>query len=326
MLRTISCPEFQLISDGFQVSGLLQQLQENPDVYDKYAFRKDDRQGMPSPHVDAPDVWVRFNPADRMDKMSVQEFAGEHISQWYAEAYKISEIFPLAALVMRQVVGEILGGIYIIRVPPKKSVKARIDGSWHSHFYDKYLVCLTNSPTGKFWWENNTMVPKAGELWKFEDDIWHGLVNDSETEDMIIATFNIRTFARAVAENAPKLQMAETPTEQLFVDSKNFGVLEFDPNKDMHLADNLWSMEMEIPAGKMIGKHVHDYTHISMLTKGRGILEKFRPNEELPFQQLELDATNGAVTTVIDADIYHRYKAIEDSQWFCIHSSLNVGE
>lgn len=201
--RTTYCEDFQLVATDFKVAELVAQLAAHPEIYDKYAFRTESQHGESSPHRDAQDIWVRFNPAERMDTLPREKFTGEHISQWYAEAYKIPQIFLLAADVCIEVRAEILGGIYIIRVPPKKKVHGHIDFSWHNQFYDKYFVCLSNSESGEIWWNNNTLRPKAGELWKFENDVLHGVNNDSEDTDLIIATFNIRTFQRAILENLP---------------------------------------------------------------------------------------------------------------------------
>ena len=37
------------------------------------------------------------------------------------------------------------------------------------------------------------MIPETGDLWNFENDTVHWVMNDSD-EDMIIATFSVRTF------------------------------------------------------------------------------------------------------------------------------------
>lgn len=73
--------------------------------------------------------------------------------------------------------------------------------------------------------------------------------------------------------------------------------------------DGMYSKRMVIQAGYKVGKHVHDFSHVSMLAKGRVLLD-----------------VDGAVTEhaapaylMIEAGKQHVIKALEDSVWFCTH-------
>lgn len=66
-----------------------------------------------------------------------------------------------------------------------------------------------------------------------------------------------------------------------------------------------------IPAGYSVGKHVHDYSHLSILAKGRVTVEcdGITQTYEAP------------ATLEILAGKLHTVTAIVDSVWFCLHAS-----
>ena len=71
----------------------------------------------------------------------------------------------------------------------------------------------------------------------------------------------------------------------------------------------MYSKRMIIPAGIEVGKHVHDFSHMSMLAKGRVLLD-----------------IDGIVTEheapaylMVEAGKQHIITAVEDSVWFCTH-------
>ena len=87
-----------------------------------------------------------------------------------------------------------LGGHYVIKVPAGKKVYPHIDFSWHSTYYNKYMVILKTQPGVVFGWEHSgNLIPLTGDLWNFENNTKHWVYNDSD-EDVLIATFSVRTF------------------------------------------------------------------------------------------------------------------------------------
>ena len=56
------------------------------------------------------------------------------------------------------------------------------------------MVILKTQPGVVFGWERSgNLIPLTGDLWNFENDTNHWVYNDSD-EDMLIATFSVRTF------------------------------------------------------------------------------------------------------------------------------------
>ena len=56
------------------------------------------------------------------------------------------------------------------------------------------MVILKAQPGVRFGWDRSgILLPETGDLWNFENDSTHWVINDSD-EDMLIATFSLRTF------------------------------------------------------------------------------------------------------------------------------------
>lgn len=88
-------------------------------------------------------------------------------------------------------------------------------------------------------------------------------------------------------------------------------MIEFDLNVVHNFSDNLYAKQMSIPKGCSIGKHIHDYNHLSILAKGAVLL---RTDEGE--QMFEAPAC-----IEIKKNIEHSLVALEDSVWFCIHAT-----
>lgn len=73
--------------------------------------------------------------------------------------------------------------------------------------------------------------------------------------------------------------------------------------------DGLYAKRMRIMAGYTVGKHVHDFTHMSALKSGRVVLTVDGvPSVHIAPAWIEVVA--GKVHTI---------EALEDSVWFCTH-------
>jgi hypothetical protein len=195
--RVLATHDFWLSGSGFPVQSLMDELAENPElwIHDR-DFRMVEKGGFKSPHRDSNDMWIRFNNYDNAQN---PDFTDEHVSQWYPEALKLPSVFKAAAEVMGHVRGEQLGGIYLIKLPPGKWIHPHSDYSWHSVYYNKFVLMINAKPGLVFGWDSGELVPETGELWEVENDRTHWVYNGSD-EDMIIATMNIRTFNRGYNE------------------------------------------------------------------------------------------------------------------------------
>jgi len=97
-------------------------------------------------------------------------------------------------------------------------------------------------------------------------------------------------------------------TEQFL---QNQGTFEVDLGTQHHFSDGLYAKEMKIPKGYAAGMHKHEYSHLSILSKGRVIVRTDEYNTEY------------VAPSCIDikAGLNHTIEALEDAVWFCIHAT-----
>ncbi|GAC1609426.1 MAG: hypothetical protein NVS3B3_15990 [Aquirhabdus sp.] len=197
--RSIYKKHFKLIDTGFCTWPYMMQLLANQDLFGSRNYRTVSRyDGELSPHRDSSDIWVRHQKYDEMgdyDKPEEKDcLMKPAVSEWYPEALKLPAAFDMAAQVCMRLGAIQMGGHYVIKIGPGKKVHPHKDFSWHSTYYNKYMVILKSQPGVVFGWEDSgNLIPETGDLWNFENDTLHWVHNDSD-EDMYIATFSVRTF------------------------------------------------------------------------------------------------------------------------------------
>lgn len=198
--RLVPKKDFKLVGINFNVLPYLAQLYAHPELWDQGRdFRKVPRyNGQLSPHRESKDIWVRHQNYENLGEYDTEEgkesIMQPAISEWYPESLKLPAAMDMAEAVCRHLGAIQLGGHYIIKIPAGKKVYPHSDWSWHSTYYNKYMVILKTQPGVVFGWENSgNLIPMVGDLWNFENDTNHWVYNDSD-EDVIIATFSVRTF------------------------------------------------------------------------------------------------------------------------------------
>lgn len=78
-----------------------------------------------------------------------------------------------------------------------------------------------------------------------------------------------------------------------------------------HFSDGLYAKETAVPEGTAILKHTHDFSHLSILAKGRVAV--------LKGEAVELIDAPACIE--IKAGVLHGVKAVTDCVWFCIHAT-----
>lgn len=78
-----------------------------------------------------------------------------------------------------------------------------------------------------------------------------------------------------------------------------------------HFSDGLYAKEAFVPEGTAILKHTHDFSHLSILAKGKVVV------------MAGDDATvvDAPACIEIKAGVTHGIKALTDCVWFCIHAT-----
>lgn len=180
---------FLRVADGIDVSGVLRELEQNPDLWGEINWRK--RPG--SPHTGMTDIWVRLERLADMEKHGART---EHDSVWYRAYDALPSLKPIIYDLMRLVQGERIGTILITRIPPGSKIDPHLDIGWHVDYYDKFYVSLQSAPGAKFICHqpggDEILEPKVGECWRFDNRILHSVVNESN-QDRVTLIVSIRT-------------------------------------------------------------------------------------------------------------------------------------
>ena len=78
-----------------------------------------------------------------------------------------------------------------------------------------------------------------------------------------------------------------------------------------HFSDGLYAKQAVIPAGTSILKHTHEFSHLSILAKGKVAVMK----------GAFVEIIEAPACIEIQAGVTHGVKAITDCVWFCIHAT-----
>jgi quercetin dioxygenase-like cupin family protein len=78
-----------------------------------------------------------------------------------------------------------------------------------------------------------------------------------------------------------------------------------------HFSDGLYAKQAVFPAGVAILKHVHDFSHLSILAKGKVAVMKGD----------DVEIVEAPACIEIKAGVTHGVKALTDCVWFCIHAT-----
>ncbi|MFA5921161.1 MAG: aspartyl/asparaginyl beta-hydroxylase domain-containing protein [Methylococcaceae bacterium] len=165
----------------FDVSELVDQIEANPSLWDRYTMRTALLEN--SPHREVSDIWLRYRDWSEFDIDNPQSFSDEHISQFYAAYYELPAVQNIIAEVMRQMPeGTELGGALITRINPGCEVKPHEDHGWHAEYYrDKFLVLLQSDHDQSFNFDGESHTGLAGDVFEFKNQAKHWVINSSNT-------------------------------------------------------------------------------------------------------------------------------------------------
>jgi len=175
---------FLKIAEGINVAPLLAQLEQHPELWGEFGWRKSIPGG---PHSEMTDIWVRYNDIRPFQASGdFSRFNDEHESVWYPAYHKLSALKAIIFDLMRLVEGERLGGILITRIPPGAGIAPHRDASWHVEHYDKFYVQLKNPPGAVFWTEDEVNRPLPGDIYRFDNRVLHWVKNEGKSERMTL--------------------------------------------------------------------------------------------------------------------------------------------
>lgn len=185
---------FKLLENEIGVKALRKQIEAHPELWDTQNMRRLHPQ---SPHKDGHDIWVRYNDITFFEPKDPEKFSDPHIPIWYPAWNVLTELQPLVRYVAGVAESDMIGGILITRIPAGCKIPPHRDTGWHVNYFDKFYLTIQNGPGGKFSCDagsgcSETIEPKAGDLYRFDNRILHWVDNDS-TVDRITAIICLRT-------------------------------------------------------------------------------------------------------------------------------------
>jgi len=78
-----------------------------------------------------------------------------------------------------------------------------------------------------------------------------------------------------------------------------------------HFSDGLYAKEFFVPRDTAMMKRTHDFSHLSILAKGRAAVMKGD----------SIEIIEAPACIEIKSGLVHGVKAIDDCVWFCIHAT-----
>lgn len=175
---------FQLIASGVDTLPLLHAVQLQPELWNVHKLRT----AHPlSPHQQAEDIWIRFNPIPER----VEDVVNDKDCINYPAFYSLPQVRPILFDLMRRVEGEQLGRVLITKLAPGREITPHEDGGAPATFYDRYHCILQNLPGSIFNCGDETVTMRAGDLWWFNNEMTHSVVNNS-ADDRLTLICDIR--------------------------------------------------------------------------------------------------------------------------------------
>lgn len=171
-------PSIRHLASGLDVAPLIYQLARHPELWNQHTMRTASEG---TPHREADDIWVRYNPWRNFHGDPVA-FHAEHVAEWYPCIGVIPGAWRLAREVMRRVGGKTLGGVLITRIPPGGQVKPHVDRGWHADVHAKYAVQIKGNASQAFCFDDAELRPEPGDLYTFDNSRRHWVTNESDSE------------------------------------------------------------------------------------------------------------------------------------------------
>lgn len=182
---------FLKIAEGVDVIPLAQAIMRQPELWNANTLRTTHPA---TPHSQVEDIWLRFNDLTLHEKKvqetgDLNEYAGvidEHESICYPAWFKIPAAQLIIFDLMRRVNGIRLGRVLVTRLAPGKKIAPHVDSGSHAEYYERYHCVIQNLPGSIFRAGNETVCMKSGELWWFNNQAEHEVINNSADDRLTL--------------------------------------------------------------------------------------------------------------------------------------------
>jgi hypothetical protein len=163
------------LATSLDVSEIKVELDANPDLWNKYGFRKT---APNTPHTQMTDIWIRSNKLENVGP----HFCDEHYPIWYEAGKRLPATKKFIMDLMAWVGGENLGGVLITRIPPGFKIDKHIDDTWHAKFFDKFYLQIQGHPDQAFVSDDHDYRPNTGDVYWFNNTREHWVENNSNID------------------------------------------------------------------------------------------------------------------------------------------------
>jgi mannose-6-phosphate isomerase-like protein (cupin superfamily) len=174
---------FTLIASGLDVAPLLEQIDEQPGLWNE----RPERRGGSSPHRETSDIWVRYAAAA---EVGTEGFMYRpHRSAWWPAYRALPAISDILMTILDEIDEPVeMGGILMTRIPPGCQVYEHHDkGTWHSEHYTlKTWTVLRGNPQCVNTVEGEEMVWKPGDCWSHDNLKLHSVRNEGASERIVL--------------------------------------------------------------------------------------------------------------------------------------------
>lgn len=164
---------FYRLAQGLPIVPLMAAIHAQKELWDTNPLRTTHPA---SPHTQAHDILLRFNEITKGEEAKVID---EHESVNYPAWYKLPQAQAMVFDLMRTVNGLRLGRVMITKLVPGAVIAPHVDGGSHAAYYERFHITLQNNPGSVFKCGDETVHMAAGEVWWFDNQVEHSVVNNS---------------------------------------------------------------------------------------------------------------------------------------------------
>lgn len=169
----------ECIATGIDTAGVLAELAAHPGLWNQHGQRI---KTADSPHRETDDIWVRFRAPDELTQP--EHFNEPHLSVFYPAWDALPSLRPILSDLIALIRPVHLGGILITRIPAGCQVYEHHDrGGWHAEYHNfKVFLPLASNDLCVNTFEDETVVMRAGEAHRINNQVPHRVVNAGDTD------------------------------------------------------------------------------------------------------------------------------------------------
>jgi len=181
---------FERVHEGLDTAPMLEEIAAHPGLWDLYTER---RTTPGSPHAEMEDIWIRTRA--RHDLADPDAFRLPYVPIFYPAWRVLPSIQPVVWALVAMAKAVQLGNILLTRLPPGARIETHTDRGWSvDWFASKFYVVLSGNDACTNTCEDETVVMRTGDIWRFENRLPHSVDNRGDTDRIsLIVTMRVET-------------------------------------------------------------------------------------------------------------------------------------